>query len=160
MTTAAEMAEDAVREIRKRWAEQARVALVLGTGLSVLADQVQIQAVIPFESLPHFPRATALSHRGALVCGHMQGLPVVLLNGRCHLYEGYSHQEVTLPIRVMRECGAATLIVSNASGGLNPQFASGDVMVIGDHIDLMGRPAACASGTAMLARGQPAQFVR
>ena len=102
MTTTAEMAADAVREIRKHWEEEARVALVLGTGLGVLADQVRVQAVIPFESLPHFPRATAPSHRGTLVCGHTQGVPVVLLNGRCHLYEGYSIQEVTLPIRVLR----------------------------------------------------------
>jgi purine-nucleoside phosphorylase len=124
----------------------------LGTGLGMLTDQVQVDVVIPFDTLPHFPRATALSHRGALVCGRLQDKAVMLLDGRCHLYEGYSLEEVTLPIRVMHACGASVFIVSNASGGLNPHFASGDVMVIDDHINLMGYAGSSGTRDAMAPR--------
>ena len=147
-----EMIHEAVRKIRRHWVAKPQVALVLGTGLGVLTDKVQVQATIPFASLPYFPPATALSHRGALICGQINNVPVVIQDGRCHLYEGYSQQEVTLPIRVLQACGASILIVSNASGGLNPQYDSGDVMVIDDHINLMGRCTACAGGMATLGR--------
>jgi purine-nucleoside phosphorylase len=143
------MVQDAVGEVRRHWTGKAHVALVLGTGLGNLTDQVHVDTVIPFDTLPHFPRATALSHRGVLVCGRLHKQPVMLLDGRCHLYEGYSLDEVTLPIRVMHACGASVFIVSNASGGLNPHFASGDVMVIDDHINLMGNPGSSTSPRAL-----------
>ncbi len=95
------------------------------------------QCVLPYEEIPHFPRSTATSHQGKLVCGMLCGQPVVAMAGRCHLYEGYRLMQATLPVRVMRTLGAELLIVSNAAGGLNPYFKNGDVMVIDDHINLM-----------------------
>ncbi len=142
----AEMVQDAVGEIRKHWPREALVAMVLGTGLGTLIHRMRIEATVPFNQIPHFPQATALSHRGAVVCGRVEGKPVVMLNGRCHLYEGYSLRQVTLPVHVMRACGARFLVVSNASGGLNPQFSSGDVMVINDQINLMGYSASSVCG--------------
>ncbi len=116
-----------------------RVGLILGTGLGSLADHIETEAVIPYEDVPHMPKSTALAHQGQFVCGAFAGTDVIAMQGRCHLYEGYSVDQIALPVRVMRELGAKLLIVSNASGGLNPQYATGDIMVIDDHIDLMWR---------------------
>jgi purine-nucleoside phosphorylase len=132
--TAVEMARTL---IVRQWPLQPRAAIILGTGLGRLAEQVQHDVTVPFEALPGFPHATALGHRGRVVCGRLNGIPLILLDGRCHLYEGYSLEQITLPVRVAHACGAPLLIASNASGGLNPEFSSGDLMVIDDHIDLM-----------------------
>lgn len=114
-----------------------KVGVILGTGLGQLADEIEQPIEIPFHAIPHFAASTALGHKGQLVCGQLCGEPVVAMQGRFHLYEGYSAQQVTLPVRVMKRIGIEKLIVSNASGGLNPVFESGDVMVIDDHINLM-----------------------
>ncbi|OHB81165.1 MAG: purine-nucleoside phosphorylase [Planctomycetes bacterium RBG_16_64_12] len=132
---------EAVRAIREKWAGRPRAGIILGTGLGGLAEQISTEATLPYESIPHFPRSTSISHTGQLVCGELEGVSVVAMEGRFHAYEGYSHSQITFPVRVMRALGAELLIVSNACGGMNPQFAQGDIMVIEDHINLMnGNP--------------------
>jgi purine-nucleoside phosphorylase len=141
MLELAAQVDKAVSVIRERWPREARVGIILGTGLGSLAQQIEAEATIDYESIPYFPRSTAISHAGQLVCGKLQGLPVVAMEGRFHAYEGYTHQQIAFPVRVMRALGAELLIVSNACGGMNPQYACGDVMVIEDHINLMnGNP--------------------
>jgi purine-nucleoside phosphorylase len=106
-----------------------------------VSAQIQTEARIDYAALPHFPQSTTVGHAGQLVCGTLQGVPVVAMEGRFHAYEGYSYRQITFPVRVMRALGAELLIVSNACGGLNPQFALGDIMVIEDHVNLMhGNP--------------------
>lgn len=124
--------------IRRQWSTRPRVAIVLGTGLGDLATHIAADLVLPYRQLESFPLSTAVGHAGQFVCGHLARVPVIAMRGRCHLYEGYSHDQVTHPIRVMRELGATTLIISNASGGINTQFKSGDLMAIESHINLMG----------------------
>ncbi len=123
--------------VQARWGERPRVGIVLGTGLSSLAAEIKQPVVFDYAALPHFPQATAVGHAGRLVCGLLNGLPVAAMDGRFHAYEGYSHAEITFPIRVIRALGAETLIVSNAAGGMNPHYASGDIVVI----DFKGRTA-------------------
>ena len=130
--------ESAVGAIRRRWQTKPHAGIILGTGLGGLVERIEVEATFEYGELPHFPRSTAASHRGRLVCGRLNGLPVVAMEGRFHLYEGYSLQQVTLPVRVMRALGAELLVVSNACGGLNPNYRSGDIMVIEDHINLLG----------------------
>lgn len=133
--------DEAVKAIRQRWPGEAQVGVILGTGLGSLAQQIEAEATFDYESIPYFPRSTAISHAGQLVCGRLAGLPIVAMEGRFHAYEGYSQQQITFPVRVMKALGAELLIVSNACGGMNPQYACGDVMVIEDHINLMnGNP--------------------
>jgi len=129
---------DAVGAVRGRWQRVPRVGIILGTGLGGFAKQIDAEAVICYETIPHFPRATALGHRGQFVCGTIGGLSVVTMEGRFHLYEGYSAQQITLPVRVMKALGIELLIISNASGGMNPLYRPGDLVVIDDHINLMG----------------------
>jgi purine-nucleoside phosphorylase len=129
---------DAQEAIRRHWDRQPRVAVVLGTGLGGLAAQIEVEASIDYADIPHFPRSTAVSHRGRLVCGMLDGVPVVAMEGRFHFYEGYPLKQITLPIRVFRSLGAELLVLSNACGGMNPYFACGDIMVIEDHINLIG----------------------
>jgi purine-nucleoside phosphorylase len=129
--------DEAVAHIRGRYAGRPAVGIVLGTGLCSLADGVEAETIFPYAEIPHFPCSTAVSHKGELVCGTLAGVPVVVMAGRMHGYEGYPLKNATLPIRVMRALGARLLILSNAAGGLNPQYACGDVMVIDDHIHLM-----------------------
>lgn len=112
-------------------------AIVLGTGLGDLADELEDAASIDYCDLPGFPNCTALAHRGRLVVGKLQGNPLIALQGRCHLYEGRSPFEITFPIRVLATLGLKTLFLTNAAGGLQPRFAAGDVMAIEDHINLM-----------------------
>lgn len=133
--------DEAATEIRRSWSKEARVGIILGTGLGGLAQQIEAEGTFGYESIPYFPRSTAISHAGQLVCGRLAGVPIVAMEGRFHAYEGYSHQQITFPVRVMKALGAELLIVSNACGGMNPQYACGDVMVIEDHINLMnGNP--------------------
>ena len=130
--------QEATAAVRARWSGQAAVGIILGTGLGALAGEIEAEAVIPYAELPHFPHSTVESHKGQLVCGNLSGQKVVAMEGRFHLYEGYTAAQVTFPIRVLKELGCHTLVVSNASGGLNPMFEKGDLMVIDDHINLMG----------------------
>lgn len=112
--------------------------LILGTGLGHLADEIEIEETIPYNEIPHFPISTVESHEGRLLFGELAGKQIVAMQGRFHYYEGYSMQQIAFPIRVLKENGADTLIVSNASGGLNPQYKRGDIMLITDHINLLG----------------------
>ena len=127
----------AVDAVRQRWECVPQVAVVLGTGLGDLAHLIDAEAVIPYRDLPGFPHSTALAHKGQLVCGRLAGQVVVALQGRCHLYEGYCFEQLTFATRVVAALGAKRLVVSNAAGGLNPQFVPGDVMLIDDHINFM-----------------------
>ncbi len=130
--------QDAAAAIRSQYATTPRAGLILGTGLGGFAEQIVVEAAVDYDAIPHFPQSTAISHRGRLVCGSLEGLPVVAMEGRFHQYEGYSLQQITLPVRVMKALGAELLMVSQAVGGMNPQYRSGDVMIIDDHINLMG----------------------
>jgi len=125
-----------VAAIRRRWAPEPAAGIVLGTGLHPLAARVAVEAELDYAALPHFPRSTVAGHAGRLLCGTLCGRRVLVMEGRLHRYEGWSMAEVTYPIRVMRALGCELLVVSNASGGLNPAFAAGDVMVIEDHLNL------------------------
>ncbi|MEZ6116523.1 MAG: purine-nucleoside phosphorylase [Pirellulaceae bacterium] len=130
--------EDAVKFIRSQWDGTPQAGIILGTGLGGLVEQIEVQASIEYEQIPHFPKSTAISHRGRLVCGTLHGLPVMAMEGRFHMYEGYSLKQITLPVRVMRALGAEILVVSNACGGMNPYYRCSDIMVIDDHINLLG----------------------
>jgi purine-nucleoside phosphorylase len=130
--------EAATAAIRSHWNETPVAGIILGTGLGNLAAEIESPVAIEYEQIPHFPKSTATSHRGRLVCGHLAGAPVVAMEGRFHQYEGYPLKQITLPVRVMKALGAETLIVSQAVGGMNPYYKPGDVMVIDDHINLMG----------------------
>lgn len=141
MLELAQQIDEAAAFIRQRWARRANAGIILGTGLGGLAAEIAAEATIDYAEIPHFPRSTAISHAGQLICGQLAGLNVVAMEGRLHVYEGYSYQQVTFPVRVMKALGAELLIASNACGGLNPQYRCGDVMVIEDHINLMnGNP--------------------
>jgi purine-nucleoside phosphorylase len=130
--------QDSKRFIESRWQGRPRVGIILGTGLGGLAEDIQAEAVLPYEEIPHFPHSTVISHAGRLVCGQLGGKTVLAMEGRFHAYEGYSLKQLTFPVRVMKALGCEVLIVSNACGGMNPQWAKGDIMVIDDHINLMG----------------------
>ena len=129
--------EEAVAVISERWGERPRAGIILGTGLGPFVEQIEIAAEIDYEEIPHFPSSTATSHRGRLICGTLEGVSVVAMEGRVHLYEGHAAKLITLPVRVMRALGAEWLIASNAVGGMNPNYCGGDIMVIEDHINLM-----------------------
>ena len=137
-----EKIEEAADVVKKAFAEPPKVAIVLGTGLGGMVEQIDVKATIEYGDIPHFPTSTATSHRGRLVCGHLEGVPVIAMEGRFHMYEGYPLKQITLPIRVFKKLGAELLIVSNACGGLNHYYNSGDIMVIDDQINLMGRQSA------------------
>jgi purine-nucleoside phosphorylase len=130
--------QDVVAKIRSKWPGTPQAGIILGTGLGGLVQEISVEAAFDYEELPHFPQSTAIGHRGRLVCGQLAGKSVVAMEGRFHMYEGYSLQQITLPVRVMKALGAELLIVSNACGGMNPYFQCGDIMVIDDHINLMG----------------------
>jgi purine-nucleoside phosphorylase len=130
--------QEAAQAIRSRWQGSPRVGIILGTGLGGLTGEITSKTEIAYADVPHFPHSTAPSHKGQLVCGSLGGKSVVALEGRTHFYEGYSLKQITLPVRVMKALGCEVLIVSNACGGMNPQFGKGDLMVIEDHINLMG----------------------
>lgn len=130
--------EETVRSVRLRVSESPRIGVILGTGLGGLGEKIESAQALPYETIPHFPRSTVEGHKGQLVFGRLFGKPVAVMEGRFHAYEGYTPQQVTYPVRVMKALGAEILIVSNASGGMNPAFAPADLMVISDHINLMG----------------------
>lgn len=124
--------------LRKHSGVTPEVLICAGTGLGDCAGSVSADSVFHYHDIPNFPSATVVSHAGELVFGHLNSVPVVVMKGRFHLYEGYSPLDVTFPVRVMKELGVKRLIVSNASGGLNREFHEGDIMVIRDHINLTG----------------------
>jgi purine-nucleoside phosphorylase len=117
---------------------KADIGIVLGTGLGKLVNDVKIEFEIPYENIPHFPVSTVESHSGKLILGTLNSKKVVMMQGRFHFYEGYSMQQVTFPIRVMKHLGVKNLLISNACGGLNPQFVKGDIAILTDHINLLG----------------------
>lgn len=131
-------AERAADFIRSRFGGQPDVGIILGTGLGALASEIAASAVIDYRDIPGFPLSTVESHHGRLLCGTLGGKTVVAMQGRFHRYEGYSLQQVTFPVRVMRALGMKTLVVSNACGGMNPDWSAGDLMLIADHINLLG----------------------
>jgi purine-nucleoside phosphorylase len=133
------LVDAAVTAIRARWRGEPDVALVLGTGLGHLAEMIEPEAVLAYREIPGFPQSTALAHKGQLVCGRLRGRTVVALQGRSHLYEGYPFEQLMFPTRTLAALGAKQLIVSNAAGGMNPHYRSGDVMLIEDVINLMFR---------------------
>ncbi|HYE66010.1 MAG TPA: purine-nucleoside phosphorylase [Pyrinomonadaceae bacterium] len=133
-----ERAEHAARVIRARWSEEARIALVLGSGLGAFADDLEETAKIPYEEIPGFARSTVEGHAGRLVLGKTEGVPVLAMQGRFHYYEGYSFDEVVFPIRVLGRLGVRSLVLTNAAGGINVAFDQGALMIISDHLNLMG----------------------
>lgn len=128
----------AVAAIRARADFQPEVAIILGTGLGALGSEISVQTEIPYAEIPHFPLSTVESHTGRLLLGTLGGRRVVAMQGRFHRYEGYSLQQVVQPVRTLYLLGARTLIVSNACGGMNPLWHAGDIMLIDDHINLLG----------------------
>jgi purine-nucleoside phosphorylase len=132
---------DACAAIAKQWPHSPAVGIILGSGLGGVTGAITDAVTIPYDTLPHFARSTAHGHAGQLVCGMLEGVPVVVLEGRQHAYEGYPLAQITFPVRVLQRLGARRLIVTNACGGLNPNFRTGDLMVIDDHINLLsGNP--------------------
>src|SRR3954465_23633 len=125
--------------VRDRWSGRPRCGIILGSGLGSVAEAIELDTAIDYGDVPNFLKSTAVGHRGRLLCGKLGGVPVIAMQGRFHCYEGYSAERATFPIRVMKALGIELLIVSNAAGGLNPNFACGDVMVIDDHINLLNR---------------------
>ncbi len=138
--------EEAAQYVQNLWPERPTAGIILGSGLGDLANDIEQAVLIDYASIPHFPRSTALGHQGRLVCGYLAGMPVITMQGRFHFYEGYSLHELTMPVRVMSALGVGLLIVSNAAGGINPNFSDGDVMIIQDHINLIGGPATASPG--------------
>lgn len=130
--------EAAVKAVRKKTDIVPEVAMVLGSGLGSLADEVTNAVEVPFSEIPGFAVSTVHGHVGALVLGYLEGRPVAVLRGRVHFYEGYPMERIVLPVRMMHALGAKTLVVTNASGGINPSFKVGDLMLMRDHINLMG----------------------
>ena len=128
---------EAVAVVRAGWPERPHAAIILGTGLGSLAQHIAIEAEWSYRDLPHFVRSTADGHRGRLLAGRLAGVPLIAMDGRFHAYEGYSAEQITFPVRVLAALGASFLIVSNASGGLNPRLRSGDILLIDNHINLI-----------------------
>jgi len=133
-----EQIQEAVRYIRTQTDHAPRVGMVLGTGLSTLAEEIEPVAVIDYSNIPHFPVSTVKSHAGKLIFGRLGGVEVVAMAGRFHFYEGYTMQQITFPIRVFKALGVDLLMLSNAAGSVNPAFETGDLVFIRDHINLQG----------------------
>ena len=133
-----EAVEAAASVVRERFAARPDVAIILGTGLGRLGEEIETAAVIDYASIPGFPLSTVESHAGRLLCGRLGGKTVVAMQGRFHRYEGYSLAQVTFPVRVLKALGAETLVVTNVSGGMHPLWAPGELMLIADHINLIG----------------------
>lgn len=130
--------KEAADYITERISTQPTVGLILGSGLGVLADEIKNAKTIIYKDIPHFPESTVSGHKGQLVIGELEGRQVLAMQGRFHYYEGYSMQQVTFPVRVMRELGVETLFVTNAAGGINESYEPGNLMIIKDHINNMG----------------------
>ena len=131
-------ANEAAEFILSRTALRPRIALVLGSGLGGFAEELRDAARIPYAEIPHFPRSTAIGHAGRLVIGKLQETPMAVMQGRVHLYEGYSPRQVAFPVRVLARMGIAAVVLTNAAGGINPEYARGSLVVLRDHINLQG----------------------
>ncbi len=129
---------ETLKVIREKTKEDYPIGIILGTGLGGLVKEINVQHEIDYAQLPHFPLSTVESHHGKLIFGSVNGKNVVAMQGRFHFYEGYSMQQITYPVRVMKFLGVHTLLVSNACGGMNPQYRRGDIMLMSDHINLLG----------------------
>jgi len=138
MATLYERVQEATRTIQKIYREKPAVGIILGTGLGGLTEDIRGETEINYDDIPHLPHSAGTFHAGKLVCGKLSGKNVVAMEGRFHYYEGFTLEEVTIPVRVMKALGAEILIVSNACGGMNPMFDKGDIMIIEDHVNLMG----------------------
>ena len=154
LDTAQSLVQTAADTLRKRIGDGARVGLILGTGLGKLADEIEVRESVPYDEIPGFPLSTVESHHGRLIAGTLRGVEVVAMQGRFHLYEGYSAWQVTMPVRVLATLGVETLLISNAAGGMNPLYRRGDLMLTTDHINLQGvnpltGPNVDAWGTAL-----------
>ena len=127
--------------VRSQWSQRPVVGLVLGSGLGAVADFVDVDVAIPGRAIPGYPVSTAVGHRGRLLCGRLDEVPVAVIDGRVHSYEGHAFQDVVAPVRLLLELGIETLVLTNASGAVNPAFSTGELMIIDDHINLMwGNP--------------------
>ena len=124
--------------LKEKGFDQPEIGIILGTGLGKLVDQIEIEKEISYNHIPHFPTATVEFHQGKFIYGELAGKKVVVMQGRFHLYEGYSLQDVTFPVRIMKELGIQKLLVSNAAGAINKKFKKGDLMLLDDHINLQG----------------------
>lgn len=124
--------------IKNNFSEEIDVAIILGTGLGSIVNDIEDKLIIPYKNIPHFPVSTVVGHAGELIIGKLMGKNVLALNGRFHYYEGYQMEEVTFAVRVFKALGINNLIVSNAAGGMNPTFEPGDLMIISDHINMIG----------------------
>ena len=138
MTILRQTMEEAVHAIRRSTSSTPGIGIILGTGLGGLVADIDIEVSIPYTDLPHFPLSTVESHRGNLIFGALEGTPVVVMQGRCHYYEGYSMQQIVFPVRVMKLLGVDTLFISNACGSMNPHYRRGELMLMTDHINLLG----------------------
>jgi len=138
LTALRQRIDEAVAEVRRRSALRPDVGIILGTGLGGLAKEIEREASIPYEEIPHFARTTAATHKGELVLGRLAGRAVAAMEGRFHLYEGHSLDQITFPVRVLKALGARVLVVSCACGAMNASYARGDLVLIDDHINLMG----------------------
>lgn len=138
MTNQRKHIDEAVAFLRTRTAAAPRIGIILGTGLGGLVKEIAVETVIDYGDIPHFPVSTVESHHGKLIFGTLGGKSIVAMQGRFHYYEGYTMRQVTFPVRVMKFLGVQTLLISNAAGGMNPGFRKGSVMLITDHINLLG----------------------
>jgi purine-nucleoside phosphorylase len=129
---------DAVRFVRRRAPLQPSIGLVLGSGLGAFAQSLSDATALPYSEIPHFPASTAIGHKGELVIGRSRGVPVAVMSGRVHYYEGYTPEQVVFPVRVLGRLGVKILVLTNAAGSVNPDFKPGDLMLIEDHINYMG----------------------
>ena len=135
------MRDEAVGYIKSQFDFTPKIGIILGTGLGRLVDGIDMVGTVSYDKIPHFPVSTVESHAGRLLFGHLRGKPVVCMQGRFHYYEGYSFQQIAFPVRTLKALGIETLIVSNAAGGMNPNFKPGDIMLIKDHINFFpGNP--------------------
>jgi purine-nucleoside phosphorylase len=134
-----ECATEAADFIRKRTPLQPQIAIILGSGLGAIAEDILDSVVTPYAEIPHFPCSTVEGHSGKLVIGSLAGIPVAVMQGRVHGYEGYAPEEVTFPMRVLGRLGIKTVLVTNAAGGIRPEMHPGDLVLLSDHINLLGR---------------------
>ncbi|MDP3774675.1 MAG: purine-nucleoside phosphorylase [Gemmatimonadales bacterium] len=133
-----ESVEQAAAAVRARWPKRPEIAIILGTGLGGLGREIALECEVPYTEVPGFPLSTVETHAGKLLLGTLEGRPIAAMQGRFHHYEGYPLQRIAFPVYVLRALGAGTLIVSNACGGMHPLWASGDLVLISDHINLLG----------------------
>ncbi|MCB0834552.1 MAG: purine-nucleoside phosphorylase [Bacteroidetes bacterium] len=138
MSLLTEQIDESIKAIRSKTDSDAEVGIILGTGLGGLAQEIEDKTEVPYTEITHFPVSTVESHAGRLIFGKLGNKRVVAMQGRFHFYEGYSMKEITFPVRVMKFLGIHTLLVSNACGGMNPQYRAGDIMIMDDHINLLG----------------------